>query len=377
MVQLTKIDTTRTRDARRFVLFPFQLYRDSPWWVPPLRSDARRQVDRRRNPFFLHSDADFFLAEEGKEVVGRIVVMENRNYNNYHKVRYGFFYLFDVIDDQDVANALYGAAIDWCRARGLTRLIGPKGFTVFEGMGILVDGFSQLPAMGIPYNHPYYGPLTERAGFEKEVDFTSYYVHVPDFALPERLARLADRIEERRGLRARNLRTMAEVRGVVMELVEAYNSVFTENWEYVPVTREEAEAVAAQMLQITRPEMIKVIENREGELVGFLLSFINIGRALQRCRGRLLPLGWYYLLRELRRSEYVDVNGMGILEEYRGLGGNIIMYNELHKSIGGSGRFEHADMTQMADFVVNMLSDANTLGGEPYKVHRVYRAAID
>ncbi len=374
MVQVTKIDTSRARDARRFVLFPFELYRDAPWWIPPLRSDARRQVDRRRNPFFLHSDADFFLAEEGGQVVGRIVVMENRNYNNYHKVRYGFFYLFDVIDDQDVADALYGAAIEWCRARGLTRLIGPKGFTVFEGMGILIDGFDELPAMGVPYNHPYYGPLTEGAGFEKEVDFTSYYVHVPDFRLPERLARLAERIEERRGLRARELRSMAEVRAVVMELVEAYNSVFTENWEYVPVTREEADAAAAQMLQITRPEMIKVIENRERELVGFLLSFINIGRALKRCNGRLLPLGWLYLLRELRRSEYVDVNGMGILEEYRGLGGNIIMYSELYKSIGNS-RFEHADMTQMADFVVNMLSDANTLGGEPYKVHRVYRTA--
>jgi hypothetical protein len=377
MVHVNKIDTDRRRDARRFVLFPFELYRDAPYWIPPLRSDAYRQVDRQRNPFFLHSDADFFLAEQGKEVVGRIVVMENRNYNNYHKVRYGFYYLFDVIDDQDVADALYGAALEWCRARGLTRLIGPKGFTVFEGMGILVDGFDQLPAMGVPYNYAYYGPLTEEAGFDKEVDFTSYYVYIPDFALPERVARLADRIEERRGLRARKLRTMAEVRSVVMELVEAYNSVFTENWEYVPVTSEEADAVAAQMLQITRPEMIKVIENREGELVGFLLSFINIGRAMKRCNGRLFPFGWLHLLRELRRSDYVDVNGMGIMEEYRGLGGNIIMYNELYNSIGRDGRFVHADMTQMADFVVNMLSDANTLGGKPYKVHRVYRATID
>lgn len=377
MVQISKIDTSRRRDARRFVLFPFELYREAPYWIPPLRSDALGQVDRRRNPFFLHSDADFFLAEEGNEVVGRIVVMENRNYNDYHKVRYGFYYLFDTIDDQNVADALYGTAIEWCRVRGLTRLIGPKGFTVFEGMGILVDGFDQLPAMGVPYNHPYYGPLTEKAGLEKEVDFTSYYVHIPDFALPERIERLADRIAERRGLRARELRTMADVRAVVMELVEAYNSVFTENWEYVPVTREEADAVAAQMLQITRPEMVKVIENREGELVGFLLSFINIGRAMKRCDGRLFPFGWFHLLRELRRSDCVDVNGMGILEEYRGLGGNIIMYSELYKSIVLGGQFEHADMTQMADFVVNMLSDANTLGGHPYKVHRVYRMAID
>ena len=155
-----------------------------------------------------------------------------------------------------------------------------------------------------------------------------------------------------------------------------YNQTFVENWEYVPVTREEAEAAAAQMLQITRPEMIKVIVNKDEEIVGFLFAFINVGRALQKCRGLLLPFGWFHLLRELWRSDRADVNGMGILPEYRGLGGNIIMYNELYKSVHG-GRFKHADMVQMADFVVRMLADANSLGGERYKVHRVYQRSLD
>jgi hypothetical protein len=377
MVQLLKIDTGRARDARRFVRFPFDLYRGAKYWVPPLVSDARKQIDRKRNPFFLHSDADFFLALQGGEVVGRIAVMENRNYNDYHGTRYGFYYLLDAIDDGEVFGALYGAAVDWCRQRGLTRLIGPKGFTVFEGMGILTKGFEELPAMGVPYNYAYYGPLTEQAGFVKEVDFTSYYVRIADFEMPERISRLADRVRARRGLKAHVFGSMVEVREFVEDLVNMYNEVFVENWEYVPVTPEEADQVADQMLQITRPDMLKVIENGDGQIVGFLLAFINVGRALQRCRGRLFPLGWLYLLRELRRSEYVDVNGMGILEEYRGLGGNIIMYDELYRAVGQSGRFVHADMTQMADFVVRMLADANTLGGEPYKVHRVYRTEID
>jgi hypothetical protein len=375
MVQVSKIETSRARDARRFVRFPFDLYRDAPYWIPPMVSDARKQIDRKRNPFFLHSDADFFLAQEGKEVVGRIAVMENRNYNTYHNRRYGFFYLFDAIDDSSVSDALYGAAFNWCRERELDTIIGPKGFTVFEGMGILCDGFDQLPAMGIPYNYPYYSRLAEYAGLEKEVDFTSYYVSVSEFEMPERIARLASKVQERRGLRIKNFGSKDELRAHVMDILEAYNHTFTENWEYAPVTREEAESVAAQMLQIARPEMIKMIVNRDEQIVGFLFSFVNVGRALQRCRGRLFPLGWFYLLRELKRSPWVDVNGMGILEHYRGLGGNVIMYNELYKSLHG-GQFEHADMTQMADFVVRMLADANTLGGKPYKVHRVYRKAL-
>jgi hypothetical protein len=374
VVQLFKIDTARRRDARRFVRFQFDLYRNSDYWVPPMLSDAYKQIDRRRNPFFLHSDADFFLAQQGREVVGRVVVMENRNYNNYHGKRYGFFYLFDAIDDQDVADALYGAAFDWCRARGLDAIIGPKGFTVFEGMGILIEGFDLLPAMGIPYNYEYYGRLAEQVGLTKEVDFTSYYIDVAKFELPERVARLAERVKQRRGFAIKPVRSQAELRAAVPEIIEAYNDTFTENWEYVPVMPEEGASVADQMLQITRPEMVKVI-TKDGKMVGFLLAFLNIGRAMQKARGRLLPLGWFHLLRELKRTDIADVNGMGILQEYRGLGGNVIMYNELYESIG-NGQFKHGEMVQMADFVVRMLADANTLGGEPYKVHRVYRKAL-
>ena len=375
MVQVVQIDTSRRREARRFVQFVYDLYRDSEHWVPPLFSDAMTQVSPQRNPFFMHSEAAFFLAQEGQEVVGRIAVLNNRNYTGYHKKADGFFYLFDTINDQSVADALFDAAFEWCRSRKLERIIGPKGFTVFEGYGILIEGFDKMPAMGIPYNYGYYEALAERAGFVKEVDFNSFYVHVPDFELPERVSRLARRIEERRGLRARRFRSKAEIRAAVKEIVGTYNSTFTENWEYVPVTQEEADAAAAQMLQITRPEMVKVIVNRDDEMVGFLLAFINISKAMRRARGRLLPLGWFHILRELRTSTWVDVNGMGILEQHRGLGGNVIMYNELYKSIG-QGQFVHVDMTQMADSVVRMLADANTLGGNRYKVHRVYRRSL-
>jgi hypothetical protein len=375
MVQVVQIDTRKARDARRFVRFAFDLYRDSSYWVPPVVSDAVKQVRPQHNPYFDHSEADFFLAMQGKEVVGRIAVLDNRRYNEYHKRRDGFFYLFDTIDDQDVADALYGTAFDWCRARGLERIIGPKGFVVFEGYGLLKEGFDYLPSMGIPYNYEYYCRLTENAGLEKEIDFNSFYFSIPGFKLPERVSRLAANIEERRGIRARNFKSKAEVRAAVASVVGAYNSTFTDNWEYVPITQKEADAVAVQMLQITRPEMVKVVVNQDDEIVGFLLAFINVGKALQRCRGRVFPFGWIHLLRELRRSEYLDINGMGILEEYRGLGGNIIMYNELYKSCH-VGQFRHAEMVQMADLVVNMLSDAHTLGGTRRKVHRVYRKRL-
>ncbi len=374
MVQILKIDTTRRRDARRFVRFQFDLYRDSPYWVPPMLSDAYRQVDRRRNPFFLHSDADFFLAQEGNEVVGRIVVMENRNYNAYHRKKYGFFYLFDTINDQSVVDGLFDAAFDWCRQRGLERIIGPKGFNVFEGYGMLQKGFDYMPAMSIPYNYDYYCRLVENVGLEKEVDFTSFLIQVATFEMPERVLGLANKVEQRRGLQVKKFESKAELRAIVPAVIAAYNETFVDNWEYVPVTPEEGAVAAAQMLLLLQPEMAKIIVKDE-KIVGFLLAFLNIGKALQKCRGRLFPLGWYYLLREMKCTTQVDVNGMGILEEYRGMGGNVVLYKALYDSLIGK-QFVQGEMVQMADFVARMLADAHTLGGEPHKIHRVYRRDV-
>ncbi len=276
-MQIFRLDTTRRALARRFVQFPFDLYRHSLYWVPPMRSDAWRQVNRKRNPFFLHSEADFFLAQNGQETVGRIAVLENRLYNQYHQKKCGFFYLFDAIDDQQAADGLFDAAIAWCRARGLERIIGPKGFSVFEGIGMLYRGFEYLPAMSMPYNYEYYNRLVEHIGLEKEVDFTSFCLDIRKFELPERVRRLADKVQERRGLQIKHFTSWDEVRQAVPGVIDAYNHTFTQNWEYAPVTPEDGAIAAAQMLQITRPEMVKVIVH-EGKTVGFLLAFLNIGK---------------------------------------------------------------------------------------------------
>ena len=369
-MQIRKIDTNNQRDARRFVDFPDELYRTCPQWVPLPLSDKLPPLNRK-GAFFLHSEADFYVAEDGERILGRICVMENRNYNTYHNTRHAFFYLFDCIEEFDVARRLFETAIDWSRARGLKRLIGPKGFVPFDGIGMLYRGFEHRPAMGIPYNYEYYNDFMTQLGFVKEIDFTSFYLRGDDFYLPERIKRVADWVKKRRHLRVRTFSSKAELRRWIPSLVDTYNRVFVNNWEYVPVTAAETEEVAQRMLQILQPKHIKFVVNQEDQVVGFLLTFLDISKALQQTRGRLFPLGWIRLLNALRTTPWVNVNGMGILEEYRGLGGNAILYDELVKTLGPN-RFLHADLTQMADTVDYMLADMVTVGAKPYKVHRVY-----
>jgi hypothetical protein len=212
-------------------------------------------------------------------------------------------------------------------------------------------------------------------GFEKEVDFTSFYVNVAEFELPERITRVAERVKKRNKLRVKTFSSRAEVRRWIPALVNTYNTVFVENWEYVPVTAAETEELADRMLQIVRPEHIKMILNEQDEIVGFLLTFLDISTALQETSGKLFPFGWVKLLLALRRTPWINVNGMGIMEEYRGLGGNAILYDELVKTIKNS-RFEHADLVQMADSVIFMLRDMYTVGAKPYKIHRIYHRNI-
>lgn len=369
-MKIRQIDTSNRGDARRFVEFPDALYRDCPQWVPLPLNEKLSQLNRQ-NGYFQHSEADFLVAEAGERLLGRICVMENRRYNRFHQARSAFFYLFDCIEDFSVAQALFEAAIEWSRDRGLERLVGPKGFVPFDGIGMLYRGFEHRPAMGVPYNYEYYNAFMERLGFAKEIDFTSFYVKADDFYLPERIKRVAEWAKKRRHLRVKTFSSKGELRRWIPALVETYNRIFVNNWEYVPVTETETEELADRMLPIVQPNHIKLILNQEDETVGFLLTFLDISRALQQTGGRLFPLGWIKLLLALRTTPWVNVNGMGILEEYRGLGGNAILYDEVVKTLRPD-RFKHADLTQMAETVDYMLADMATVGAEPYKVHRVY-----
>lgn len=373
-MNIRKIDTRNKRDARKFVQFPNQLYRHCPQWVPYPPDDGLAQLNPN-GAFFRHSEADFFVAEAGNRLLGRICIMENRHYNQFHQARHAFFYLFDVVDDFTVAQKLFETAIEWSQARGLNKLVGPKGFVPFDGIGMLYEGFNHIPAMGIPYNYPYYNRFMEQLGFEKEIDFTSFYLNANEFKMPERVMRAAEWVKARQHLRVKTFSSKAEIRRWASHLVDTYNKVFVNNWEYVPVTPEETAELLKRMLPIVQPEHIKFILNRHDEVVGFLLTFLDIARALQQTGGRLLPFGWLKLLLALRNTPWININGMGILEEYRGLGGNAILYAELEKTIRQS-RVEHADLVQMADTVEYMLADMCTMGARPYKVHRVYRREI-
>ena len=375
MLSIQKVDTDSKAQVNEFVQFHYDLYKGTPQWVPPFYSDIKNMLNRNKHPYYEHSDADFFVAKRDGKVVGRIAVLENKAFNQYHDTRKGNFYLYDVIDDQEVSDCLFDTAFDWCRQRKLDTLVGPKGFSLFDGYGIQIEGFQHRQMMiMMNYNFDYYPRLVETIGFEKEVDFVSCYMGHDKFQLPEKIHEVARRVAERGKFKVLNFKNKPELIRYSKQIGEAYNKTFINNWEYWPMTDREIKFVVDQVVMIAIPSLIKLITYND-EIVGFLFGFPDISDALQRHGGKITPWGIADIMLSLRRAKMVSLNGAGVLPEYQGRGGNALMYDEMDKTIKGIN-YADAELTQVAETASQMRKDLITAGGEPYKNHRVYRRLV-
>ncbi|NPV76879.1 MAG: hypothetical protein HPY59_10960 [Anaerolineae bacterium] len=375
MIEIQKLDTESKSEVKEFIQFHFDLYKNCPQWVPPFRQDIALMLNKKKHPFYEHSEADFFVARRDGKIVGRVAAMENKPFNQYHNTRKIQFYLFDSIDDQETTNALFDAVADWGRARGMTEIVGPKGFSAFDGYGIQVEGFEHRQMMTMMnYNYPYYAKLMENAGFEKENDFVSCYVPREKFILPDKVEEIARRVRERGTFVVKDFKNKRELKEWAGRIGDAYNKTFVNNWEYYPLTEREVKFLLDNLLVLADPKLIKIILYKD-QVVGFLLGFPDVSAALQRHNGRITPWAIIDILLETKRTKWISLNGVGILPEYHGRGGNALLYSEMRKTVWDYG-FDHAEQTQMADTAVQVRQDMEALGAKIYKVHRIFHKKI-
>jgi hypothetical protein len=334
-----------------------------------MRSDTRFVMDKSKHPFYQHSDADFFLAEREGKVIGRIAALTNLRFNQSHNQKSAFFYFFESIDDTDVSDALFEAVFIWAEARGLDLVYGPKGLLQGDGIGLLVDGFNHVPAMGISYNFPYYDNLLQNAGFRKKFDYYSGYVDT-EAGLSEKVRRVAEKVKKRSGFWVREFTDKDELLAIAPELREVYNAAFSGAEGFSPVTEEEIFTIAKRILSIADPRLIKLVYKGE-RIIGFLFSYPNVCRGLQKTNGRLYPFGWYHILREFKSTKYMDTNGIGILPEFQGLGPTAVIYTEMEKTFRDFD-YEYVETVQTREDNLASLGEASHFVMDWCKTHRVY-----
>lgn len=369
-MEIREIPAGDRRGAAAFERYPFGLYRDDLLWVPPIRGEVLFAMGRRRHPFYRTGDAGFFLAGQEGRVVGRVAVIENRSYNEYRGSRDAFFYYFDAADDPAATRALFDAVAAWARDRHLNRLVGPKGMLPMEGFGVLVDGFEHPPALGVPYNHPHYAGLLEGVGFSKETDFVSGRLRLGVHEVPQQFLDMADAVAETAGYEIKVFTNRRELRQWIPRIAAVYNRTFADNWEFWPLTDDEAQAVLRRVASIADPRLIMMLLCK-GELTGHLFIIPNVSAALRATGGRIWPLGWIRLLRARRTTTSVDFLGIGIVPEHRGTGANAVMYARIGRGAPTS-RFTSAELVQIDETNRPILNNLEAIGVDWHKRHRIY-----
>ncbi len=364
---------------REFVEFPKRLYRKCPQWVPWFDVDVR-MVLKRSHPYFEHARCETFLAVLGgkkkDEVVGRIAVFRNENYIREHGRECAHFYFLDFIDDTSVAQALLDRAVEWAGKQGCTSLEGPLLYGGTSGSGILIHGYEHRAAMNMMlYNFPYYVPAVAEYGFEKLVDLCSFRIDPREFRVPEKIARFAEIVEKRGRFKVLRFRNRADVKKKAPEIADLFNVTLGDHPEDYPLSDKELEQLQKDLLLVADPKLVKILAC-EDRIVGFCIAFPDLTEAMQKNQGRLSPLRIIRLLREKKLTSRLLVNGMAILPEYQKLGGNAFLYTELTRTVHEGGRFEFAEMVQVAETTEMMLKDLERLGSIPYKRHRMFKLPI-
>jgi GNAT superfamily N-acetyltransferase len=367
------IRPVRTRsDRERFIKFLWKIYEGNPFWVPPLLVDRRKLMDKVKNPFYRHSDAEFFLAERDGKLVGRIAAIVNHNHNKEHGENIGFFGFFESIEDQKVANELFDAAKGYLKSKGVTAMRGPANPSVNDEYGLLVDGFELSPVLLMPYNPPYYVNLIESYGFTKATDLYTYLLS-QDTVYSDRLERANDIVKRRNHLSIRTL----DMRNLDRDLAivkEIYNAAWAKNWGAVPMTEAEIDVMAKELKPIVVPELVLFAEAK-GKPIGFALSLPDINIALKyNKKGRLIP-GLIRLFLHKKQINIVRIIVLGVLPEHLNSGAAGVLFYETATRARKLG-YQYGEAGWVLADNTRMVKAAEALNGKINKRYRIYEMPI-
>ncbi len=364
-------------DLKRFVGLPFRLHANHPLWVPPLKLERRIFLNRRMNAFFSHGEAEYFLARRAGRVVGRITAQINHAFNTQHDSKWGWFGFLELEEDLEVLQTLLDAAQRWLRERGCERMVGPADFAMNDECGILVEGFDVRPMIHQPWHPPYYQRLLEEAGMSKAMDLLMWKLEVTerDRVLPV-IWELADKAQSEHGIRVRPMRRR-QLRKDMEFFGEVYNEAWSKNWDFVPYTKKDLDALA-QELQLAFDKHWFMIAEREdtGEVVGMAITIPDLNQVLEKMKGRLLPLGWWHFLRKGSIMTRVRVGWLGVRPEYQHTGIAAKLY-QMHFDAAEARPQRGGEMGWILETNTAMNRGMEAMGGRVVKRYRMYERVFD
>ena len=365
------------KELKQFIRFNYEMYKDNPYSVPDLYEDMLGTLDPKRNAAFEFCDAEYFLAIRDGEIVGRVAAIINRRANekwNVNAVRFGWI---DFIDDEEVSKTLLDTVEQWGRERGMTQVQGPLGFTDFDAEGMLIEGFDRLSTMATIYNYPYYPVHMEKQGYEKEADWIEFLIKIPN-DVPDKIKRIAGMVGKRFELKVTKVSSNRELeRRYGQEIFDLVNKCYSPLYGYSPLTSKQIEQYIKMYLPLVNRDMIALITDKNGKLVGVGISIASLAVALQKAKGRLFPFGWFHILNALfiKRPTRLDFLIVAIDPEYQGKGVNAMIMNEIHPNYVKMG-FKEVESNPELEENNKVQAQWELFEKEQHKRRRAYKKEI-
>lgn len=366
------------KDLKRFIRFNYELYKNNPYSVPDLYDDMVGTFSTEKNAAFEFCEADYFLAYKDDKLVGRVAAIINRRANetwNKKEVRFGWI---DFVDDPEVSKALLDTVEVWGKERGMEAIVGPLGFTDMDAEGMLVEGFDQLSTMATIYNYPYYPQHMERLGFEKGADWVEYKLTVPD-KLPEKFVRISEIILQKYNLKIRKLkRSEIKEKNYGQKIFDLINEAYAPLYGYSKMTQGQINQYIKTYLPLIDLRMVSLVEDEAGELVAVGISMPSLSKALQKAKGKMLPFGWFHLLKALfvKKPDVLDLLLVGVKPEYQSKGVNALLFYDLVPTYQKMG-FKYGESNPELELNKKVQAQWSAFESVQHKRRRAFRKSID
>lgn len=323
-----RIEAVKTRkQLQEFIQFPMRLYRDNPYFVPPLIKEEISTLSPTINPVFTHADAYYFLAYKGNEIVGRIAALINWQEVEQGKslLRFGWY---DVIEDEKVSKALFEKIEEIAREKKLDRIEGPMGFSNLDKAGLLTFGFDKIATMATLYNAAYYEAHLLDLGFEPEKEWVEFEIEMPE-VLPKRIEKFSKIIRQRYHLQVLDFQRTKDLLPYAEQMFALINKTYAHLSTFVPITDAQIQHYKTKYLPLVRPEFVNAIADENGKMIAFAITMPSYSQALQKAKGRLFPFGWIHFLRVLKNKHSAAFYLIGVDPEFQNKGVTAIIFEQM------------------------------------------------
>ncbi|QZE13585.1 hypothetical protein K4L44_13535 [Halosquirtibacter laminarini] len=374
-MNLEIIEVTTDKELKQFVKLPFDLYKNSKYWVPPIISEELKSLKPEHNPIIKQCDFKLWIVLKENKCVGRIGAIVHHKYIDKIGKKIGRFTRTEFIDDKEVVDLLFQTATEWLKSHGMVEVQGPLGFSNLDHQGMLVEGFDRLPSIGSEYHLPYYKDHMDRLGFEKEMDWVEFRLEVEGMVLPEKATRVMELVKKRNGFEILHFDNNKDLIAYGHKIFEILNDAFQDLFSVVPLNQEASDYYIKKYLSFLNPRFVKVMLDRDKEVAGFTIGIPSLSKAMQKANGKLFPFGFMHIKKAMKSPEVCDVLLTGLHPKYQASGAVALIFGELHNEMVSQG-VKYIETTGMLETNNKAISNWKNYPHEQHKRKRCYHKML-